>query len=124
MGELEAKGRFVSSKEFPAHDEKMGIWVPWRLSRKAHRDFQEIGRRARLDKDTPEFLSEEAASEAVYAWLGQIGLHWNWKGVDGTPLTDPSEDPSILDSISESEFAWILGHISDGTAIPPRRPAA
>jgi len=114
------KGHFVSSKEFPAHDEGMGIWVPKRVKRRHQRELREIARTAGLPADDPKHIDREKADEVTNGWIREVGIEWNWLDHEtGEPLPQPSEDPDVLEELSEDEIVFIITHAFDGTVIPP-----
>lgn len=116
------KGFFVPSHEIPAHEEGMGIGVPYRIP---HKKFRVL---ATLTDINPDEMTAEEVLEAVdkaIAWIQEnIKVYWNWEDEDGEPLDQPADNPQVLDDLSIDEINWLLDHISDSTTIRPRRSTA
>lgn len=120
----------VPSDVMPGHPDGSYVEVPRRFKRKYAKRLREITRRALLperDKDgnpTADHLPPEEADKLTIELFLDIGIRWNWIGVDGAPLPQPEDDPSVYEEISDDEIIFIIEHIEDGTTIPPPKGTA
>jgi len=118
------EGIDVSSEEFPSHKEGSKIIVPPRVKRKHSRRLRELVRQAELPEEHEQYISAQEADAKLVELLLEIGFRWNWVGDDGELLAQPSDDPEVMDEISDAELIFIVQHITDGTSIPPLNTAA
>jgi len=128
------EGIKVPTDEFPSHKDGSWLEVPPRVKRKHSRKLVEFGRRSRLPEEilgpdgelvaNPDYLPDPEATEKIIDILLQIGFRWNWEDGAGEPLPQPSEDPKVMEEISDDELNFIITHIADGTEIPPPKPVA